>query len=445
MKAAIYLRQSLDRDNTGEAVDRQRSECTALCERRGWEPLEYVDNDVSASNGRVRPAYQQMLADVERGAVGGVVVWDLDRLHRQPRELEDFIILADRHDLQLATVSGDVDLSTDNGRLYARIKGAVAKSEMDQKSRRQKSSHAQRRASGKGWTTRRPFGFEDGGLNHDLIEAPILRRMYIDALEGVSQTQIARTLNDHGIRTTLKNQWSQGAVRLLLLNPRNAGLITYGGEVVGTAEWEPIISEDIFQAVKSKFGHTQKGGGGRKYPLVGVAACGVCGTKARSMQTSRGVRMYSCPNYHVGRKAESLEAFVFYLVTEWLRRPAAVDLLASDDNTAGDLAAEAKSIRARMDSLTNDWADDDTADVQMLKTAFNRLKDRLADVEARMGRTGQSSVLGAVLAAPDPGDAFKALDAVRQGLVIDRIMSVTINRTRKGARFDPSSIGIEWR
>jgi DNA invertase Pin-like site-specific DNA recombinase len=55
-----------------------------------------------------------------------VVVWDLDRLHRRPIELEAFMALADEKHLALPTVSDDVDLSTAQGRLVARLKGSVA-------------------------------------------------------------------------------------------------------------------------------------------------------------------------------------------------------------------------------------------------------------------------------------------------------------------------------
>ena len=103
MHAAVYLRQSLDRTGEGQAVARQRKDCLALSKRRKWTPIEYVDNDRSATNGKVRPAYQRMLADIRDGKVGALVAWDLDRLYRQPRELEDLIDLADEHRLALAT------------------------------------------------------------------------------------------------------------------------------------------------------------------------------------------------------------------------------------------------------------------------------------------------------------------------------------------------------
>ena len=56
-----------------------------------------------------------MLADIEAGAIDAVVTYRLDRLHRQPRELERFIDLAEPRRLELATVTGDTDLSTRGG------------------------------------------------------------------------------------------------------------------------------------------------------------------------------------------------------------------------------------------------------------------------------------------------------------------------------------------
>jgi DNA invertase Pin-like site-specific DNA recombinase len=40
-----------------------------------------------------------------------VPIWRLDRLHRQPSELKEFIVLCDKHAVALATVTGDVALA----------------------------------------------------------------------------------------------------------------------------------------------------------------------------------------------------------------------------------------------------------------------------------------------------------------------------------------------
>src|SRR5688572_25511810 len=102
--AAIYVRISLDAEGTGLGVKRQLADCAALADRLGWTVVgTYEDNDVSATSGKARPAYARMLRDVEHGRVGAVVVWDVDRLTRTPRELEDVIDYADRKGLQLAS------------------------------------------------------------------------------------------------------------------------------------------------------------------------------------------------------------------------------------------------------------------------------------------------------------------------------------------------------
>ena len=172
----MYLRQSLDRDGTGLAVARQRDDCLQLCAERGWKPVEYVDNDTSASGGKARPAYMRMLADIDAGQLRAVVAWALDRLHRRPVELEHFIDLADRHRLALATVGGDADLSTDNGRLFARIKGAVARGEIERKSVRQKRANLQRAEMGTPPPGgRRAVGYGPGGTELREREAVHIR------------------------------------------------------------------------------------------------------------------------------------------------------------------------------------------------------------------------------------------------------------------------------
>jgi site-specific DNA recombinase len=189
---------------------------TRLCRDRGWlDTAEFVDNDFSATNGRRRPAYQQMLTDIREGRIGAIAVWDLDRLCRQPRELEDLIDLADEKGLLLATVTGDADLSTDNGRLYARIKGAVGKSEVDRKSARQRAAARQRANAGKAWVTCRPFGYAEAnkdGTGMQIVEsgAALLRKAYDDVRAGRSLRGIANEWNDLGVRTPLSSKGNRG-------------------------------------------------------------------------------------------------------------------------------------------------------------------------------------------------------------------------------------------
>ncbi|HUO39292.1 MAG TPA: recombinase family protein, partial [Mycobacterium sp.] len=104
--AAVYARISADVEGTGLGVTRQLEDCRKLAADRGW-PVgdEYVDNDVSAFSGKRRRDYERMLVDLESGARDAVIVYNLDRLHRRPVELEEFVALCERAGVsQVATV-----------------------------------------------------------------------------------------------------------------------------------------------------------------------------------------------------------------------------------------------------------------------------------------------------------------------------------------------------
>lgn len=443
----MYLRQSLDAKGEGVAVDRQRTACAALCAQKGWEPQEYVDNNVSASSRKPRPAYQRMLADIEAGRLDAVVVFDLDRLHRQPMELEHFIVTAERHKIALASATGDVDLATDNGRLFARIKGAVARAEVERKSARQKAAHEQMAAAGKPWSTRRPFGFEDDAITHRPTEAAEIVKMYSDFLAGVAQGRIARGLNERGILTSLGNQWSQNAVRVLLRNARNAGLRTRHGELIGKAQWDPIVPEEVWARTVSTMDNRKphSGGGARKYLLTGVAKCGVCEGPIRAGYTNRGVRNYVCYKGHVGRNGEGLDELIHALVLARLADPDLAGLFpgeSSDDTEA--LRSESDTLRGRLDQLAESYADGTLTRSQLI-TGTERIKARIAVVQSMLAAMASNETLAQIIESGDRPRLWESLDVARQRNVVSELMEIHILRAPSGTRFNPEYIKIEWK
>lgn len=151
VRAGVYARISSDREGEGLGVARQLEDSQRLAEARGWTVVErFVDQDVSAYTGRARPAYQQLCAAIEGREIDAVAIYRADRLHRQPRELERFIDLCQSVGLtNVASVSGDLDLTTHEGQLVARITGAVAKNESDVKSQRIRRQKEQAAEQGK--------------------------------------------------------------------------------------------------------------------------------------------------------------------------------------------------------------------------------------------------------------------------------------------------------
>jgi DNA invertase Pin-like site-specific DNA recombinase len=121
------------------------------------------DNSVSAYKANIaRPEFERMLADLDAGLVDGIVAYDLDRFARQPVDLERAIKLYDRRPGVFATVQGDIDLGSADGRTMARVLIAFAnKSSMDMSRRitRKKRQLAEQGMYGGGG--KRGYGYEE--------------------------------------------------------------------------------------------------------------------------------------------------------------------------------------------------------------------------------------------------------------------------------------------
>src|SRR6476661_2622020 len=187
MRTAVYLRMSLDREL---GIDRQREDCLALCERLGWKPVDYVDNERSATKRNVvRDSYRQMLRDIEDGRIDAIVCWRTDRLYRTLRDLLPLIDLVqevqkrDGKRIPIETCqTGLIDLTTDSGRMNAKILAAVSENEGEVRTARQIRALLQRAQDGKDWGTR-AFGYTvEGEL--DRKEAPAVREAFEAVLHG---------------------------------------------------------------------------------------------------------------------------------------------------------------------------------------------------------------------------------------------------------------------
>lgn len=454
MRAAVYLRQSEDRDGNQLAIDRQRDDCHRLCRDRGWIPVDYTDNDTSAVGPkRKRPAWDQMLTDIEAGVIQALVCWDLDRLYREPSDLEKLIPLADQMRIPMATVTGDVDLSTDNGRLFARIKGAVAKAETERRSTRQKRKYLQLAEAGDPWSSKRPFGYQrDGELVPE--EAAVLREAYQMVLSGQTNlSSICRDWDARGITTTGGGMWTHPTLlRGILVNPRYAGLRTYHGDIIGEGKWEPVVERDVWQAVvdiltspERRAGH----GGGRKYLLSGIALCGYCVAQGGPRTIGSGSGDPARPQYRcracfkVMRQQQRTDGHVQDLIVARLSMPDAAGLLVNQRRPDLEaLRTEAATLRARMESLTEDFVDG-LLSREQLRVGVERAKSRLSRIEAEMADSAKSHLFQGIIGEDAPMFLSCSLD--RRRAVLDALMKVTLLPAAKRGVWSADDIRIDWR
>lgn len=459
-RVGVYCRISLDVEGSGAGVERQEQDCRAYCDERGYEVAEvYVDNDLSAYSGKRRPAYEQMLADLEAGQIDGVIVYHVDRLTRQTRELEHFIDLADRTKATLGTVTGDIDLSTSDGRFHARIMGAVAQKSSDDASRRLRRKWKANAEEGKpqGGGTR-PYGYTEDKLDVIPAEADVVQGIVQMAFDGASLSGIKKTLNEKGVLNTNGNPWTSQTIKNLLVNPRYAGLRSYRGEIVGKGQWPAIISEEDHQKLLVILNNPQRrrkrenDSNALANPLSGFLTCGKCGKKLfTNIKTKSGVtrKVYECRGedgcFRLSVDATKTEEVVrdrlaFLVSTQNEDVSAELEELA-------DAYAELSDVEQRLERLNHAYYVEDAfsdAEYKKLRKELDAKKTGLlrSIAEAKM----QTSLEGVEMTE----DGFKAqwdeaTVEFKRTIIEALLESVTILPTGKGGRFNPERVEIQPR
>lgn len=461
-RAAIYCRISQDRTGAGLGVDRQREDCEALAQRLGWLVVEvFTDNDVSAYSGRPRAGYLAMLERIRRAQVDAVLAWHEDRLHRSPRELEDYIDVCERRAVptQFAQ-AGELDLTTASGRMTARIRGAVTRAESEHKSERVKRAQAQAASAGKWLGGAAPFGWnvaDDGSATLDRREAREVREAAKSLLAGASLGSVVADLNRRAVTTSTGRPWNYTSLRQVLTRPRNAGLSVYHGETVGRTTWPVILTEDTWRSVCALLadpGRRRSTSNRARWLLAGIALCGKCGGPLRSASAAsnraRGTTrtVYRCKaggGGHVARAAQDVDDLAEQVVLGVLGRRDWSAVLDSPWETVDgeSLRVEAVTLRARLGEAADQYAEGNITAGQLTKITA-RVQDRLADVEAAMGRASRGTALAAFAPGRDPVKVWRSLDIDRRRAVVQELMTVTVLPSgRRGNGFDPSLVKFE--
>lgn len=461
--AAVYARISSDPEGDGLGVTRQVQDCQRLAERRGWPIGEvYVDDDRSAYSGKLRPEYRRMLDDIRGGSVDAVVVWHLDRLHRQPKELEEFFEVCDAARLTaLASVTGDTDLSSHDGRFLARILGAVARKESDDKSRRITRKHLELAQAGKptGGGSR-PFGYRADRRTIEPAEAAAVREASARVRAGDTLRALAADWNARGIATVSGGPWTVQVLRRMLIGARLSGQRSYHDEIVAKADWPAIIDPAETAQLRAILTNPARltRRAVRRYLLSGgLLRCALCDAVLVSRPRSDGTRRYICPKGPglagcgaIVVLADPVEELITEAVLYRLDTPelaAALDGVAAQDAEA---AAEQHSLaadQAQLEELARAYGERLVTFPEYL-AARKPIEARIEAAKRHISRLTQTTALdGYVGNSTALRDAWAALPLSRQRAIVAAVLDRALVRpaVRGRTRFDPDRIEPVWR
>lgn len=461
-RAAIYCRISQDRGGAGLGVARQEADARALCDRLGWEVAGvFCDNDISAFSGKARPGYRSLLDALGARDVDAVVAWHPDRLHRSPVELEGFIDAVEAAHAEVATVTaGDLDLSSANGRMVARIAGAVARHESEHKSERIRRKHLELAEAGAvPGGGRRPFGYEADRVTVRDGEADLIRDAAARILAGDSLRSVVADWNEQGIPSVTGARWSPTTVKRLLSSGRIAGQREHHGQISADAVWPAIITPDQSTRLRALLSDQRRnraaGVDARRYLLTGFLYCGRCGARMTTRPSnSRGYHYcrYACVTdrggcSRNGINAPRLDELITETILEVLDTPKMrkaierrrkITTRTSPVEEVDDLTArkaELAAMFARRELSGPEW-----------KAARAALDQQLAEAKARV----VEHTAATYTAVPDTDElrtTWPDLTLERRRAIIDTLIDrITIAPVeQRASAFDPSRVEIGWK
>ncbi|RIQ36971.1 recombinase family protein [Jiangella rhizosphaerae] len=458
MKIAIYVRISEDHTGEGRGVRRQREDCIKLAGLRGWTVVEVIeDNDLSAAGTRFRPGFERLLELMSTQQVSGIVAWTWDRLERNRRDSLRLIDAGQKSRSVISLVRGpEIDMTTPAGRLSADVLASVARHEIELKSERKRRADEQAAAEGR----KIPGGIRRFGFEHDMthrpVEAEAIRWAAKAVLAGTSLGRVASEWDARGVvspmskRNGAPSPWRAGSTIRTLRRPTLAGLYTFRGEIIGKAQWEPIIEEQAWWSMQTLLNDPSRRGTIQQL-LTGIARCAIsdCGlpTTWAGPHATQPYFRYRCPNVrHYHRKVHPIDEYVVRELLDGLSTPELrvqrarriiltdTDLTATTDRIYRELAQLADAYAAKELSLRKM-----TDRTMNLNIELNAVRRAAADVP-------RAVLLRELITGLDGIHAWNSLDIQHQRLVVDSLMSIKLRSQGRGSQvFSPDSIQIAWR
>ncbi len=222
-RAAIYVRLSVEDSRTRTlSIETQQLIISKFLEQNPEIAVvdTYIDNGVSGRTFH-RPAFQQMLADIEAGLVNCVIVKDLSRLGRNSIDTGYYIEQYFRlHHVRFIAVNEVFDTANEDDAhagIMIPLRNMINEAYALDISRKVKAQQRQAMKDGKFVGARTPYGYNKAKddchqLVIDPVAAAVVRNIFTWASEGSGLNTIAVRLNEAGVLTPSHYKRAQGII-----------------------------------------------------------------------------------------------------------------------------------------------------------------------------------------------------------------------------------------
>ena len=425
--AAAYIRVSTD-DQVELSPDSQLEEIRKYAQREGLLLLEncvYVDAGISGKKADRRPEFMRMIAQAKADdcPFSVILVWKFSRFARNQEESIFYkSILRSKCGVEVVSISEPL-VAGPFGSLIERIiewMDEFYSIRLSQEVKRSMTVNARR---GKLQATP-SFGYraEGGKLIPLPEEAAHVRWIFDSFVAGAGLVNIAKELNDQGVRTHRGNLFENRTVEYIIRNPVYIGKLRWNPTgrtrrdfsneniIVADGEHEPLISMETWDAaqarmdrLKAQFGYKARPTYELKHWLSGLVRCSACGstlifTKPHYFKCNNYVRGSCTKTQHV--RADLLEQSILEkLEADALgSSPIQYDVTYTAASSGGDLVrleSGLKQLRTRKTRLQEAYLagvlelDDFASAKQTLDASMQQLQEQ---IEAQQARLSQDAI-----------------------------------------------------
>jgi site-specific DNA recombinase len=291
MNAFIYCRVSTKEQSSEDhySLDNQEQRCRDYLSMKRWR-LHQMRKDVASGKNSERAGFQDLLTAIRNDQLDVVLVYRLDRLSRNVRDIYDFLDLIRERNVGFVSVTEGFDTTTAMGRAMLGVSAVFAQLTREMISENTKDGLLRRAEAGLyTGNTAMLYGYsydqQKGLLVSHETETPVLRQIFDWFTESKwGCVKITKMLNVRRIPSKTGGQWNATTVANILRNPVYCGQVRKGDKIIA-GQHEGIISQEQFDAAQAIIqSRAPLAPRSHRSPhlLSGIVHCGICGRSFRS-------------------------------------------------------------------------------------------------------------------------------------------------------------------
>ena len=206
---ALYSRLSRDDEIQGESnsITNQKKILEDFAAKNGFADVRHFSDDGVSGTTFERRGFKEMIAEIEAGNVGVVIVKDMSRLGRDYLQVGYYTeIFFREHGVRFIAVSNNIDSANGEDNEFLPFLNIMSEWYARDASRKLKAVYQSKGHNGKRTTNGCIYGYLKDPDDKtkwivDPVAADVVRRIFAMSVEGKGPFQIARTLTLDGIET----------------------------------------------------------------------------------------------------------------------------------------------------------------------------------------------------------------------------------------------------